>query len=76
MATRLPGARSDSSGPAGALPWLHVEHPAHGLPYIADDRRRMVLLHGAIPAGLIDFWTGTARSQPDTQPFYPIDLAA
>jgi hypothetical protein len=36
----------------------------------------MVLLHGAIPAGLLDFWTGTDQSQPDVAPLYPIDRAA
>ena len=36
----------------------------------------MVLLHGAIPAGLLDFWTGADQSQPDVPPLYPIDPAA
>jgi len=36
----------------------------------------MVLLHGAIPAGLLDLWTGTDQSQPDIPPLYPIDPAA
>lgn len=58
------------------LPWLHVAHPAGGRPYIADDLGRLVLLHGAIPAALIDFWTGTNQSQPDVPPLYPVDPAA
>lgn len=62
--------------PQGALPWLHVEHPRNGMPYIADELGRMVLLHGAIPAGLLDFWTGSDPSRPDSPPFYPIDPAA
>jgi hypothetical protein len=65
-----------SPGPTGDLAWLHVEHPAQARPYIADEQKRMVLLHGAIPAGLIDFWTGTDQSRPNSPPFYPIDPAA
>jgi endoglycosylceramidase len=61
---------------SGSPSWLHVAHPPGGLPYIADDQGRMVLLHGAIPAGLIDFWTGTDQSQPDVPPLYPIDPTA
>jgi endoglycosylceramidase len=66
------------SGPApkGSMPWLHVEHPGAGQPYIADDMGRLVQLHGAIPAGLLDFWTGTDRSHMDSPPFYPIDPSA
>jgi endoglycosylceramidase len=62
--------------PAGALPWLHVEHPQGGQPYIADDRKRMVLLHGAIPQGLIDFYSSADPSRANPPPFYPIDPAA
>jgi endoglycosylceramidase len=36
----------------------------------------MVLLQGAIPAGLLDFWTGSDQTQPDVPPLYPIDPAA
>ena len=63
------------SGPApqGALPWLHVEHPKDGVPYIADEQGRLVLLHGAIPGGLIDFWYGGNPSRTDPPAFYPID---
>ena len=62
--------------PAGALPWLHVAHPSNGRPFIADDRGRMVLLHGAIPAGLIDFRSGGDPKILYPPPFYPIDPAA
>lgn len=62
-----------SPAPAGVLPWLHLEHPEDGQPYIADDRGRMVLLHGAIPQGLIDFYSSAVPSRPDPPPFYPID---
>jgi hypothetical protein len=58
-----------TAGTQGALPWLHVAHPASGRPYIADDQGRMVLLHGAIPASLIEFG-------PGTEPLYPTDPAA
>ena len=75
MIIRLtPPPTPSSPAPQGALPWLHVQHPADGVPYIADDRGRMVLLHGAIPASLIDFWSGTSQSrQPYPAPFYPIE---
>lgn len=69
FATRLIPVPSSSPGPPGALPWLHVAHPAGELPYIADDEGRRVLLHGAIPASLIEFGPGTS-------PIYPIDPSA
>src|SRR5260370_1248145 len=65
-----------SSEPGGVLPWLHVEHPSNGIPYIADDLRRLVLLHGAIPQGLIDFWNITDPPNAAPPPFYPIRPAA
>ena len=73
LATRLTPAPNAPAGREGALPWLHVAHPADGRPYIADDQGRIVMLHGAIPAGLIDFWTGPDQSQPNVPPLYPID---
>lgn len=74
MATPAP---APTAGPAGALPWLHVAHLTGGIPYIADDQNRMVYLHGAIPASLNDYWSGTdQRSAPFPPPFYPIDPAA
>src|SRR6266849_3652393 len=77
MIVRLtPPPVGSSSEPNGALPWLHVEHPSNGLPYIADDLKRLVLLHGAIPQGLIDFWNGTDPTNATPAPFYPIDPAA
>lgn len=77
LATKLSAAPTASSpAQGGALPWLHVAHPSKERPYIADEQDRMVLLHGAIPAGLLDFWTGTDQSQPDVAPLYPIDPAA
>jgi hypothetical protein len=60
----------------GALPWLHIEHPNGGQPYIADDRGRMVMLHGAIAQGLIDFYSGADPSVVNPAPYYPIDPAA
>lgn len=59
-----------SSGPGGGdTSWLHVEHPAGGLPFIADSFGRKVILHGAIPASLIEFGGSSA-------PVYPVDPAA
>lgn len=69
LATRISPAPTAELGPRGALPWLHVEHPAGGIPYIADDQRRTVLLHGAIPASLLEFG-------PEAAPIYPLDPAA
>lgn len=60
----------------GGLDWLHVEHPPGQTPFIADQEGRTVLLHGAIPAGLIDFWSGTDPRATTPPPYYPIDPAA
>jgi hypothetical protein len=65
-------ATAPSTAPAGVMPWLHVEHPEGRLPYIADDRRRSVLLHGAVPADLLDFGPSKTWSALP----YPIDPAA
>ena len=73
MATPAPAA---PAGPPGALSWLHVAHPAHARPFIADDQGRSVLLHGAIPASLNDYWSGTNKqTDPFPGPFYPTDPA-
>ncbi len=69
LATRIAPAPNATPGPPGALPWLHVAHPGGGIPYIADDQGRMVLLHGAIPASLLEFG-------PSMGPLYPLDPAA
>jgi endoglycosylceramidase len=74
MVIRLTSTPTASSpGPPGVLPWLHVEHPANDRPYIADDQRRMVLFHGAVPADLLDFGNS---ARPDAPPVYPIDPVA
>jgi hypothetical protein len=69
MATRLTPPPTVSAAPVGAMPWLHVAHPAAGRPYIADEQDRLVLLHGAIPASLLEFGPGTGS-------VYPIDPVA
>ncbi|HEY8796688.1 MAG TPA: cellulase family glycosylhydrolase [Candidatus Dormibacteraeota bacterium] len=72
MIARLtPPPTPSSPTPEGVLPWLHVAHPDGGQPYIADDRGRMVLFHGAVPADLLDF--GTSKNWSAA---YPIDPAA
>ena len=76
IVTGLTPAPAASSQPPGVLPWLHVEHPSGGQPYIADDKGRMVLLHGAIAQGLIDFYSSADPSNAAPPPFYPIDPAA
>ncbi len=73
MVVRFTPPPVSSPGPPGVLPWLHVEHPANSLPYIADDQKRMVLFHGAVPADLLDFGNS---ARPDAPPVYPIDPAA
>jgi len=70
---RSPKLIASTPGPQGALPWLHIEHPAGGVPYIADEQKRMVLFHGAVPADLLDFGNS---AKPDAPPVYPIDPAA
>lgn len=60
-----PAPSGSSPAPSGALPWLHVEHPSGAVPYIADDKGRMVLLHGVTPQGLIDFYSSTDPSRVD-----------
>lgn len=62
LATRLTPAPASTTGPHGALPWLHVAHPANGAPYIADDQGRFVQLHGAIPASLLEFGNASPNS--------------
>jgi endoglycosylceramidase len=75
MVVRLsPSSAATSAAPSGAMPWLHVEHPAHGTPYIADEQGRMVLLHGAIPASLLEF--GASATAAPGAPIYPLDPAA
>jgi len=76
LAVRLsPLHTASSPALAGALPWLHVAHPSGGVPYIADDQGRMVILHGAIPASLLEFGS-TDKSAPSATPINPIDPAA
>ena len=76
MAVRLtPPPATASPAPSGQLPWLHVEHRQGIAPYIADDQGRLVLLHGAVPASLLDFGKD-AGSPPSSPPVYPIDPAA
>jgi endoglycosylceramidase len=69
FATRITPAPATSRGQAGALPWLHVEHRAGQIPYIADEQGRMVFLHGATPASLLEFG-------PSNAPAYPLDPSA
>ena len=69
LATRLTPPPAATPGPAGALPWLHVEHPPGKRPYIADDQNRLVIVHGQTPASLLEFGPGSG-------PLYPVDPAA
>ena len=76
MVVALKAAPPIPPAPKGSMPWLHVAHPQGGVPYIADDSGRMVLLHGAIAQGLIDFYSIADRSLAEPPAFYPIDPAA
>jgi len=69
FATRITAAPAAARGPAGALPWLHVQRRAGQIPYIADEEGRMVLLHGATPASLLEFG-------PSNSAAYPLEPAA
>lgn len=69
LAARIVHAPPSTPGAAGALPWLHVASPTGGIPYIADEQGRMVILHGAIPASLLEFG-------PQNRPVYPLDPSA
>jgi hypothetical protein len=69
IATRLSAPTVSTPAPVGVLPWLHVEHPNGQRPYIADEQNRLVILHGATPAGLLEFGPGTS-------PVYPIEPSA
>jgi endoglycosylceramidase len=73
MVITLTASPPSLAGPTGALSWLHVEHPAGDRPYIADEQKRIVLFHGAVPADLLDFGNS---ARPDAPPAYPIDPAA
>jgi endoglycosylceramidase len=76
MAVRLtPPPVAASAATQGQLPWLHVEHRQGMAPYIADDQGRLVLLHGAVPASLLEFGRD-AGSLPSAPPVYPIDPSA
>ncbi len=75
-------ARASRSGqpagpaPPGSLPWLHVEPPASGRPFIADPEGRQVILRGSVVAGLVDWWSGRNPADLAPAPLYPIDRAA
>jgi hypothetical protein len=78
LATRLakpPTAVTPAAAGTG-LPWLHVEHPRGGTPFIADASGRRVVLRGTVAAGLVDYWSGTTEIQSEPPPFFPIDPAA
>jgi hypothetical protein len=70
MITRLTPPPVDTTpAPAGVLPWLHVARSSGEKAYIADNLKRLVLLHGAVPADLLDFGMSNSWSAPA----YPID---
>lgn len=69
----LPASKTDRGS---SLPWLHVEHPREGRPYIADEAGRYRILRGTVAAGLIDFFSGPDRTNRRPAPFYPIEPAA
>jgi endoglycosylceramidase len=66
----------DPDPPGGTMGWLHVEHPAGGVPYLADAAGSGVTLRGVVAAGLVDYWSGTNRSDLTPPPHWPIDPAA
>jgi hypothetical protein len=74
--TALRPALTARTEPGGAMPWLHVEHPAGAGPFIADPERRQVILRGAVSAGLVDYWSGTDPADLRPPPFFPVDPTA
>jgi endoglycosylceramidase len=64
MATLVTQAPPAPAAPRGVLPWLHVAHPEGGRAFIADDQNRMVILHGAIPASLVQYGPGDVMASP------------
>ena len=75
-ATRMRPAPAAGLAPAGTPPWLHVEHPAGPLAYIADPERRRVLLRGVVSGGLVDYWSGSDPTVLAPPPAHPVDPAA
>ena len=69
LAIRLTPPPAASPPASAVLPWLHVEHRPGERPYIADDQHRVVILHGATPAGLLEFGPGTS-------PLFPVEPSA
>jgi hypothetical protein len=66
-----------TTAPAPTPPgWLHVQHQAGAVPYIADAEGRRVVLRGATAAGLLDYWSGVDPAVATPPPFYPIGPAA
>ena len=71
-----PRQESRPSTVAGALPWLHVEHPAREPAFIADAMSRRVILRGVASGGLMDYWSGSDPATLRPAPFFPIDPTA
>jgi endoglycosylceramidase len=71
-----PGLQTRPSAAAGALAWLHVEHPARQRAFIADELGRTVILRGVASGGLMDYWSGTNPTVLRPAPLLPIDPAA
>jgi Cellulase (glycosyl hydrolase family 5) len=74
--TALRPVQMAGTAAGGAMPWLHVEHPAAGAPFIADPQGREVILRGSVSAGLVDYWSGTHPAALRPAPFFPVDPAA
>jgi hypothetical protein len=55
--------------------WLHVQQSPEGA-FIADAQGRRVILHGAVAAGLVDYWWGSDPAATDPPPRWPIDPTA
>ena len=76
VAARLKPPPVAGPAPAGALPWLHVEHPRGQLAYIADPEGRRVILRGVVSGGLVDYWSGDDPASAAPPPAHPVDPAA
>lgn len=76
LATTVHSTPGAVTVPTGAMPWLHVAHPAGRRAFIADPQGRQILLRGVVTGALVDYWSGTDPADQRPPPHYPIDPGA
>ncbi len=60
-------APSGAAYPAGEMTGIHVVHPVHGTPYLADASGRFVLLRGVDDNALVEYPTDYREAPPISQ---------